>query len=303
MLTAVLAPAAVCAQSAEELAFWQSVQGHGSREYQAYLNAFPNGAFAILARLRLDGAPAPAASTVAGAWVRPVRPTVRLVDGVALDIDASALRSGSNHRIAVVPATAPDEVADPQAFAADSTPIEPVRLHLTVPSGPPGQDEVRLYYIPPFAGAYSVAARARITVAPGVPDAVLGRDLAREAQRLGPVRFEAIHRYRPLLVQAAFLRVRPRTEWNLRWFGGTVQEVPRQAVVISIGLPGAAPDDAGSLGELVCALPADPAVLNRVAALQTGDPVLVRGIPTIWDGTGGALVIEQCALAEYGGRN
>jgi hypothetical protein len=101
---------------------------------------------------------------------------VRLVDGVALDVDASALRSGSNHRIAVVSATAPDEVADPQAFAADSTPIEPVRLHLTVPPGPPGQDEVRLYYISPFAGAYSVAARARITVAPGVPDAVLGRD-------------------------------------------------------------------------------------------------------------------------------
>jgi len=158
---------------------------------------------------------------------------------------------------------------------------------------------VRLYYIPRFASAYAVAARARVTVAPGVPGAVLARDLVREAQRLGPVRFEAAHRDRPLLVQAAFLRVRSRTEWNLQWFVGAVQQVPRHAAVISIGLPGAAPDSAGSRGEVVCVLAADGAgVLERLAALQTGDPVLVRGVPTAWSGsTAEPLLLDQCALA------
>ena len=239
-----------------------------------------------------------AAAAQGGAWVRPSRPSVRLTDGVTLDVDASAVRTGSNFRIAVLPAGAPDAVADPQGFVADSTPVEPRRLHLTVPAGPPGQDEVRLYYIPRYASAYAVAARAPVTVGPGVPGAALARDLAREAQQLGPVRFEANHRDRPMLVQAAFLRVRPRTEWDLRWFGGAVQEVPRQAVVISIGLPGAAPDDQGSRGEVICALPAGGAMLDRVAALQTGDPVLVRGVPTAWDGGGTSpLVLDRCMLA------
>ena len=300
------------AQTAEELAFWDSVQATNSpQEYRAYLNAFPDGTFAALARLRLGGGGAtaqpgsaqpapvqPASAQPAPAWVRPSRPSVPLVDGVTLDMDATALRTGSNQRVAVVPAGTPDEVADPGLFVADSTPVGPARLRLTVPAGPPGQDEVRLYYIPRFASAYAVAARAPVLVGPGVPGAVLARDLVREAQRLGPVRFEASHRDRPLLVQAAFLRVRPRTEWSLRWFGSDALDVPRQAAVISIGLPGAAPDSQGSLGEVVCVLAASGAVLDRIAGLQTGDPVLVRGVPTAWDGvTAGPLVLDRCALA------
>lgn len=311
---ALLLSSAAWAQSAEEQAFWDSVQASNrAQEYRAYLNAFPDGVFVPLARRRLGeaGTPGQLTSTQPSfaqlgpgqAWVRPSQPAVQLVDGVTLDLDATALRTGSNQRVAVVPANTPDEVADGAAFLADSVPVSPVRLRLTVPAGPPGQDEVRLYYIPRFASIYAVAARAPVTVSPGVPGAVLARDLVREAQRLGPVRFEAVHRDRPLLVQAAFLRVRPRTEWNLRWFGGTALEVPRQAVVISIGLPGAAPDAQGSLSEVVCALAADSAVLDRVAALQTGDPVLVRGVPTVWDGAADAVVIERCALALYDVRN
>ena len=305
----LLLPGAAWGQSAEELAFWDSVrQGNRPREYQAYLNAYPNGTFAPLARLRLEGAAPPdpgvqapaAPQQAAQAWLRPTQPSVRLTDGVTLDADATALRTGSNHRLVVVPAAAPAEVADPQAFAIESTPVEPRRVRLTVPPGPPGQDEVRLYYIPRFASAYALAARAPVTVAPGVPGAILARDLAREAARLGPVRFEANHRDRPLLVQAAFLRVRPRTEWSLRWFGAGMQEVPLHAAVISIGLPGAAPDDQGSRGEVVCLLPADaPGMLDRLAVLQTGDPVLVQGIPTAWDGDAASpLVLDRCALAD-----
>ena len=321
LLLAALAPLAAQAQPAEELAFWESARGMDSpAAYQAYLNAYPAGAFAPLARLRLGPAPvpavpAPAAASLAGpavsgpatpgpqapaaaVWLRPAKATVRLTDGIALDLDATGLRAGSNHRLIAVAADAPEAVADAQAFAAGSTPIEAKRLRLTIPPGPPGQGEVRLYYVPRFEGAFTLAARVPVTVLPGAPGAVLARDLVREAASFGPLRFEALHRDRPLLVQAGFLRIRPRTEWNVRWFGGGLQEVPLRAAVISIGLPGAAPDGTGSRGEVVCVLAADdPATLNRLAALNTGDPVLVRGVPTMWDGgEGGPLVLSGCGL-------
>ena len=313
LLAALLLPTAVPAQPAEELAFWDSVRGMDSpAAYREYLRAYPAGTFAPLARLRLGPAPAPVAPAApggpapspqapeAGAWLRPSQASVRVTDGITLDMDATRLRDGSNHRLIALPADAPEAVADPQAFAADSTPIEAKRLRLTIPPGPPGQDEVRLYHIPRFASTYALAARVPVTVRPGVPGAVLARDLVREAALLGPLRFEALHRDRPLLVQAGFLRVRPRTEWNVRWFGGGLQEVPLRAAVISIGLPGAAPDGTGSRGEVVCVLAADDvATLDRLAALNTGDPVLVRGVPTMWDGgEGGPLVLKGCGLED-----
>jgi hypothetical protein len=305
-------PGRAQSESPEELAFWQAVQqSDRSEEYAAYLQEFPNGLFAPLARLRLKrgapqaavtpAAPARPAPAAAQAWVRPARASVRLVDGITLDMDAEAIRTSSNLRIAVVPANDPDTIADPQRFAEDSTPVSAARLHLSVPSGPPGRDEVRLYHIPRFADTYSVAARAPVAVAPGVPGATLARDLVQEANRLGPVRFEANHRDRPLLVQAAFLRVWPRTDWNVQWFGANaLQDIARQAAVVSIGQPGVAPDAQGSLGEVICVLAADEqAVLDRIAAFQTGDPVLVSGIPTSWSNamTSGPVVLNRCALA------
>lgn len=312
----LLAALPVRAQSVspEELAFWQAVEQSGQpAEYQAYLGAFPNGRFAALARIRAAGAsPAPtiaippvaptvSTNAVAAAWVRPVSPRVLLVSGITLDIDGTALRNGSNQRLAVMPVGSPDEITDQALFLSESTPIAPARLHLTIPSGPSGQDEVRLYFIARYASTYSVAARAPVAVGPGVAGAVLARDLVREAERMGPVRFETAHRDRPMLVQAAFLRIRPQTEWNVLWFGGLpIQEVGRRIVVISIGLPGAAPDDYGSRGEIVCALPAaDAASLDKVAALQLGDPILVRGIPTSWGSASAAdpVLLNRCSLA------
>jgi len=54
-----------------DLAFWQSIQAGGSpAEYAAYLQAFPNGRFAALARIRAGGQAAPPPS----ARPTPVRP-------------------------------------------------------------------------------------------------------------------------------------------------------------------------------------------------------------------------------------
>ena len=304
--------AALAQDDEAEITFWQSV-AHSDRpaEYEAYLEAYPNGRFAALARLHLKaladasgaaGTRAPVAPGKAtGAWIRPTEATVRLVSGVTLDLDARVLRDSSNLRVAVMPATAPDAVADPAAFLEMTTSVEAARMHVTVPPGPPGRDEVRLYHIPRFASDYQVAARAPVTVGPGVPGAILSGDLVREAQHLGPLSFEARHRDRPLLVQAAFLRARPRTEWSERWFNGAVQEVPgRQLAVISIGQPGVLPDSFGSVGELVCVLLADSKTLTRLAALQTGDPVVVRAIPTSWDSAGASdpVVLDRCTLLE-----
>ena len=327
-LVAAAAPGWAQGVDAGELAFWRSVQeGNTAAEYQAYLDTFPNGRFAALARLRLarlaqgpaprPGGPVPAPpapgpaptpasrpapAEAAQAWVRPARGSVRLVDGVTLDMDAQALRDSSNLRLAVVAANEPDTPTDLPGFVADSIPVRATRQHLSVPSGPPGRDEVRLYHIARYADAFTVAARAPVTVGAGVPGAVLARDLAREAAQLGPLRFEAKYRGRPTLVQAAFVRVRPQTEWNLDWFGpGGMREVPRQVAVLGIGQPGVAPDSNGSLGEVVCVLDAgDAALLARIAAMTPGDPVLVSGVPTSWAsaGPGDRVLLGRCALAD-----
>jgi hypothetical protein len=293
-----------------EIEMWKAITARGLKsDYEGYLILYPQGRFAPLARLRAGQAPvgAPAPPPVAPspqpagaqAWVRAANARTRLVDGVVVDADASALRTSSNHRLVVVPAATPDAVADQDRFLDDSVPIGTARLHITLPVAVAGADEVRLYHIPPYGSAFVVGARAPVTVDPGVPGAVLARTLVREAIRLGPVRFEAAHRDRPLMVQAAFLHVRPRTEWDMRWFGGLpVQQVPQQVAVISVGLPGATPDETGSIGEIVCVLPASGrAMLDRIASLEVGDPVLVSGIPSLWDDLGrGALLLDGCGL-------
>jgi hypothetical protein len=303
------------ADSAAEIELWKAITARGLQsDYAGYLVLYPNGRFAPLARIRAGqpggpstpasppvpaAVPAPAPAANGPAWVRPGSQRVRLVDGVVVDSEAMGLRTGSNHRLTVMPATMPDAVADQDAFLANSTPISTARQHQTIPVAVAGVDEVRLYYIPAYGSAFVVGARAPVVVEPGVSGAVLARALVREALRLGPVRFEAAHRDRPILVQAAFLRVRPRTEWNVRWFGDVpIQQVPQQVAVISIGLPGAAPDENGSLGEVVCVLPATTrAALDRIAAMEVGDPVLVSGIPYSWDDLGRSpLLLDRCSL-------
>lgn len=316
VVLALLLPLPARAQDPADLAMWQSI-AHSTNpaEYRAYLETFPDGRFAGLARLRAAGAsaqPAPpsaspaapiqaAAPLSAGVWLRPAHASVRLVDGVVLDLDASALRKSSNLRIAVVAVGTPETIADMNDYLDNSSSVTPTRLHLTVPSGPPGRDEVRLYHVPPFADAPVLAARAAVTIAPGVTGAILARTLAREAARLGPLRFEANHRNRPLLVQAAFLNLQPRLAFDPRWLAAFGADLPAAtAVAITIGMPGIAPDDNGLVGDVVCTTSADPsATLERLAALQVGDPILVRGIPTIWTAASAAdpVILKDCALA------
>lgn len=310
---ALLAGHAWAEDDAADIAFWTSVRDtRDARELDAYLAAFPQGHFVGLARLRAaqlrtgrsPAAPPPTPApggvvpaAVSGAWVRPARAQVRLIDGVLVDVDATALRGSSNIRLAVVPAGAPDAVANPTLFAEASTPVQAGRLHLTLPGGPAGADEVRLYHIPPSGDAFQVAARAPVQVAPGVPGAALVRDLAREARQLGPLRFEANHRDQPLLVQAQFLRVRPQTEFDTRWLPALgLVDIPRQVAILNVGTLG----QAAGVGEAACVLAVDEGeALSRVAALRPGDPVLLRGVPTSWSSAGpdDPILLRGCLLA------
>ena len=314
---AQLAPApAVQAQDPADLAMWQSIaHSTNPEEYRAYLETFPNGRFAGLARLRAASAapqaapsPAPAtvtpatapAATVAGVWLRPARASVGLVDGVVLDLDASALRRSSNLRLVIVRVGTPEAIADMNDYFANSTAINATRLHMTMPPGPSGSDEIRLYHVPPFASAPVLAARAAVTIGPGAPGAILARNLAREAAALGPVRFEANHRNRPLLVQAAFLNQQARLAFDPRWLAAFGTTPPAaNAVAITVGMPGIAPDESGLVGDVICTISAEPGpTLDRLASLHVGDPVLVRGIPTIWTAATAAdpVILKDCAL-------
>jgi hypothetical protein len=302
------APALAQSTSPEELAFWQSVSATDDPvELRAYLSAYPSGAFVAIARYRLQQrsapspspVPVPAASSSLARLV-PIRPSFRLVDGVTLDLDATGVRNASNLRLTVVPASAPIAVAEPDRLVLDSTAVLATRLRLTIPSGPPGADELRLYYIPNTGTAYVLAARAPVTIEAGVPGAMLVRDLGREAAQLGPIHFEANHRGRPMLIQGAFLNLRPRAEWNVLWFAGqTVEQASRQTLIMTIGQPNAMADPFGSTGEAVCVLSvSDAAMLDRVSALRIGDPVLVAATPTSWGNAGpnDPVVLDRCSI-------
>lgn len=302
--------------SLEEVTFWKSVSAtNNPAELHAYLNAYPNGAFVAIAKNRLGlalppsplpqgpprqpAAPMPVAAP-ALALLSTSRPNFRLVDGVTLDLDTTGLRNASNLRLTVVPASAPLAITDPDRLVLDSTAVAVTRMRLTIPSGPPGADELRLYYIPNTGTGYQLAARVPVTIEAGVPGAMLVRDLGREAAQLGPIRFEANHRDRPMLIQGAFLNLRPSGEWNMQWFSGLpVEQLSRRALVMTIGQPNAAADIYGSIGEAVCvvAIP-DATTLSLVSALNVGDPVLVAATPTSWGNAtpSDPVVLQNCVL-------
>ena len=253
----------------------------------------------IAAALSCVGAPAKAEGPAP--TIRVAQPTVRLIDGVTVDVDASALLDSSNLRLAVMAADASDTIADPKEFMRLSVSIHAARVRLTLPGGPAGNDEVRLYHVPRFGTSFVVAARAPLTVAAGVEEAVLVRDLGREAAILGPVKFEAKYRNNEVLLQAQFLRVRPETEWDYRWFNGAIVGAAARPVgIISLGTRGVASQSSGIANEVLCfmTIEAEPQ-LQRVAALNPGDAVLMRGEPTAWSAASVSdpLILRNCAFA------
>jgi tight adherence protein C len=98
------------------------------------------------------------------ASVVPVQISVRAGDLVTVDADARALRDGSQHRVALVPAGTPDDAAEAMY---DGVAIAPDRVRVTLSAVAPGDNEIRLYYVPPSGSAPRVGARAAVAVASG----------------------------------------------------------------------------------------------------------------------------------------
>jgi len=98
------------------------------------------------------------------ATVVPLAPTVRTGDLVTVDIDARALRSGSQHRLNIVPVGTPDEAANSRELLLRSVPVQPDRMRVSLAATAEGANEIRLYYVPSGGGAPVVAARAPVAV-------------------------------------------------------------------------------------------------------------------------------------------
>jgi hypothetical protein len=289
-----------------ELAFWQSIShSQNPAEYLAYLDAYPNGRFAGLAQLRLGGtaiAPkAPPVEQVAPDMLIVRTPAVRHIDGIVVDVDARSLSHSSNLRIAVVPEKSLDAVSDSQAFVQDSTPIDAKRVRLTLPNGPAGADEVRLYQIRQFDSTFTVASRASVVVGPAMPNTALARDVTREALALGPVKFEAEFKDRDIAVEGQFIDVQPAGNFDLDWAALLFRGVTQTSVLLRVGTIGVTSDGNGSVDVVLCVIDAsDQTVLQEVAALSRREAVVVVGHPTVWSSwsTADPVLLESCQIGK-----
>ena len=237
----------------------------------------------------------------AGVSIVPLKASLRIIDPVIVDIDARTLRSGFQHRLAVVPADTPDEVQDAAAFARDTVATQPSRTRVFLSARSIGANEIRLYYIPQFATEPVVAGRAKITVNPGAPGAIASSQLLREAGLLGAAAFENSYKGRSLAIEGQFLRVEQHSadELGAAAKGSTRPLDPGKTyAALFVGWTEPVPNIDGSPNELVCVLPADDPTL-QARKPSPGEPVLVRGTPSGWGQVSNstAVVIGNCQLA------
>jgi hypothetical protein len=226
---------------------------------------------------------------------------LRIVDPVVVDIDARKLRTGYQHRLAIVPAGAPDKISDAAAFARDSIPIQASRMHVIAAAHAAGKNEVRLYYIPHFRTEFVVAARAPIDVAAGSPGATQASQLIRDASMLEAGAFASTYRDRSLTIEGQFLRSEPHSADELASFAPLRGQIDpgKSYAAIFLGWTQGESGSGSGPAEVLCLVPSDdPTLQGRMNALRAGEPLLVRGSPAGW-GTvlkTSAVVIRSCQV-------
>ena len=156
-----------------DVVFWQSIQNSSNpAEYQAYLDAFPNGLFAGLARIRLVNPPL--RTTVVGPAPGVVTAPGTAVDaasGTAPAVPATGGSQGTPIQIAPNVGATPSPAAVVAPAAASR-----VRLSLNQASYAPGQPiQVRYAGMPPYQGEYI------IIVPSSTPDNVLSSPVMQSA--------------------------------------------------------------------------------------------------------------------------
>lgn len=258
------------------------------------------GALLIAAAIAAAGH-AWAQATPPQARVSPTQKSFRATDRVGVEVDTHVLRDGSNFRLIVVPANAPDAVPSANDFALASTAIRNGLQRLTLPPGPPGASEVRLYYIPNDASRFAVGGRAAVEIGARTPNTTLSHDLTSEAKALGPVRFEAKYRDQPFVLEGAYLRVETRTA-GATWEAiiARTYQGPRNYMAIYVGHLGAEKrSDAPT--EVLCLMDAENKKnVDRAAGLNPGDFVLLHGHATAWGRVyeSQVVIFDRCAFAK-----
>jgi hypothetical protein len=232
----------------------------------------------------------------------PTKSALRIIDPVVVDLDARKLRTGFQHRLAVVPTGTPDKIADAAAFARDSVPVQPSRMRVFTAARAAGTNEVRLYYIPQFGTDLVVAARVTIEVAPGAPGATEVSQLIREASALGQASFASNYRERSLTIEGQFLRSETRTADQLASVAllRSVVDPGKAYAAIFLGWTEPQASSNGGPREVLCLAAADdPALQARTGTLRAGEPLVVRGTPsgwgTVFDTT--AIILRSCQIA------
>lgn len=225
---------------------------------------------------------------------------LRIIDPIVVDIEARKLRTGYQHRLAVVPAGTPDKVTDAAAFARDSIPVEASHVRVYTEAHTAGKNEVRLYYIPHYSNEMVVAARASVDVAGGSPGATQASQLIREASMLGANGFTNAYRDRSLTIEGQFLRSETRSGDDLASAAplrGLVDPGKSYAAIF-LGWTERQSNGAGP-AEVLCLVPADdPTLQARMSALRTGEPLQVRGGPAGWGALlkTSAVIIRSCQI-------
>jgi hypothetical protein len=226
---------------------------------------------------------------------------LRIIDPVVVDIDARKLRTGYQHRLAIVPADTPDKVTDAAAFARDSFPVEASRMRVYAAAHSAGKNEVRLYYIPHFGNALVVAARADIDVTGGSPGATQASQLIRDAGTLGAAAFASNYRDRGLTIEGQFLRSEPHTAdelASLALLRGVIDPGKSYAAIF-LGWTQRQTSPGSGPAEVLCLVPADdPTLQARMSSLRSGEPLLVRGSPTGWGALlkTSAVILRSCQV-------
>jgi hypothetical protein len=247
--------------------------------------------------------PAGAQTPTPEATVVPTQPAFRAVDRIGVTADLRPVaKLGSNFRIYAVPAATPDAIPDVNAFALASISLKPALHRMTLPPALPGRNEIRLMYIPQYQSRYAVAARAPVQIGARTPNTTLVYDLTREAKDLGPVRFEAKYRDQPFTLEGAFLRVETRTT-GLDWakiIRGTYKG-PQDYMGLYLGHLGAEARRGEGPAEVLCLMDAEnKANVDRMARLNPGDAVLLRGHATTWGAVyeREAVIFDRCTFAK-----
>ncbi len=285
MLAVALLASAPASASMAELTFWTAVRdSKDPAELKAYLDAFPDGTFAELARIRIAAltagtAPGGTPASAPTARISVDRSEFDAVERIPIAVDATALRNYTNLTVVAVPAAMPDEIL-PEMVAALGVRVGTGYVRTTLPPIAGGADpfEARLYAIAPYESTLKVVARASFSVAPTPEGAVLVEDLARDARSRGAIGFEAAYRDVKLRVSGQFLRAASGID-EASWvevLTGNRGEAANYVVLMVGHLGDPAPESMRN--EIACIVAADDGeVLTRIAELSVGDAVLVEG--------------------------